>query len=315
MTVDDLLSAQVPASGADIDAEGYDRPGARWLERRISDGVLLVQGPMGSQLMSQVGAHDVPAAFWNVGEPQEVARLHALYRACGADAMLTNTFQASAPALARDGVTAPMRRVNREAVALARRAGAPCTLGSIGMCGIDWLVEDSAEYRAARAAYRDQARELLAAGVSGIMLETFTSTRALAPALEGALDAADGMPVLASFAIDDAGDLLGDGLNIEAACMFAQERGACSVGVNCCSVEAATAAVPRMVRAVPLPVSVRPNAGYPERADDGAPVWREQPEAFAAACPRWVADGARIVGSCCGAGPLTTCALSGVLAG
>ncbi|WP_270574146.1 homocysteine S-methyltransferase family protein, partial [Candidatus Collinsella stercoripullorum] len=140
--------------------------------------------------------------------------------------------------------------------------------------------------------YRDQARELLAAGVSGIMLETFTSTRALAPALEGALDAADGMPVLVSFAIDDAGDLLGDGLNIEAACMFAQERGACSVGVNCCSVEAATAAVPRMVRAVPLPVSVRPNAGYPERADDGAPVWREQPEAFAAACPRWVADGA-----------------------
>ena len=107
------------------------------------------------------------------------------------------------------------------------------------------------------------------------------------------------MPVLVSFVVDDKGDLLGDGLNIEAAVLYAEKHGANSVGVNCCSLAAANAAVPRMVASATTPVTVRPNVGDPVQTQDG-PVWHENPEAFARACIEWRHAGAAMVGSCCG---------------
>lgn len=293
----------------------YDRIGAAWLADEMGRRVLLMQGPMGTALMGQAGAEDIPPAYWNTADPQEVARLHWLYRAAGADLMLTNSFQANELALQRDGVTAGVERVNRAAVMCAKKAAAPCVLGSIGPNGVPWLKEGTPEHRRARAAYRRQAYALLSAGASGIMLETFTNLRDLEVALAGTREIADGMPVLVSFAIDESGNLLSDGLNIEAACMRAVELGACSVGVNCCSVPAATAAVPRMVRSVDVPVSVRPNAGAPRRADDGSLTWDEDPQELVAACERWCSAGARIVGACCGTGVLTCSALAGYLDG
>ena len=127
--------------------------------------------------------------------------------------------------------------------------------------------------------------------------------------LAGARDAADGMPVLVSFVVDDKGDLLGDGLNIEAAVLYAEKHGANSVGVNCCSLAAANAAVPRMVASATTPVTVRPNVGDPVQTQDG-PVWHENPEAFARACmssaafAQMVNAGAgRLPSACCGYTP------------
>ena len=132
---------------------------------------------------------------------------------------------------------------------------------------------------------------MLNAGVDGLLIETVTSIRNLQPMLAGARDAADGMPVLVSFVVDDKSDLLGDGLNIEAAVLYAEKHGANSVGVNCCSLAAANAAVPRMVASATTPVTVRPNVGDPVQTQDG-PVWHENPEAFARACIEWRHAGA-----------------------
>lgn len=298
---------------ASLDDSRYDRLGASWLAERLGSEVLLMQGPMGTELMRQTGGEDVPAAYWNVADPQEVIRLHSLYRAVGADLMLTNTFQASAPALQRDEVDAPMERVNELAVECARRAGAPCVVGSIGPCGLTWDQADTPEYRAVRAAYREQAHALLDAGAHALMLETFTSLHDAEPALVGALDVACGMPVLMSFAVDEVCNLYGDGASIEDACRLAAKMGASSVGVNCCSLAAATEAVGRMVAVTSLPVSVRPNAGDPRRNEDGELVWPVGADEFVEACTRWVHDGATIVAPCCGGDPLTVCALAGYL--
>ena len=156
----------------------------------------------------------------------------------------------------------------------------------MGPIGIEWFAEDSAEYREIRGIAREQAHALLNAGVDGLLIETVTSIRNLQPMLAGARDAADGMPVLVSFVVDEKGDLLGDGLNIEAAVLYAEKHGANSVGVNCCSLAAANAAVPRMVASATTPVTVRPNVGDPVQTQDG-PVWHENPEAFARACIEW----------------------------
>ena len=182
----------------------------------------------------------------------------------------------------------------------------------MGPICIEWFAEDSAEYREIRGIAREQAHALLNAGVDGLLIETVTSIRNLQPMLAGARDAADGMPVLVSFVVDDKGDLLGDGLNIEAAVLYAEKHGANSVGVNCCSLAAANAAVPRMVASATTPVTVRPNAGNPVQTQDG-PVWHEDPEAFARACVEWKRAGAAMVGSCCGTTAVTTAAMADAL--
>lgn len=291
----------------------YNRVGAQELRARLATEMLLAQGPMGSVLMSEVGAADVPAAFWNLAEPHAVERLHALYEAAGAQVLITNTFQASAPALERDGVSPRMEEVNRAAVDAARMALPQLLLGSMGPCGLDWTKRDSAAFRAARDAYRAQAHALFAAGVDGVLLETFCSIRDLEPALVGVGDVARGMPVLVSFSIDDDGALLGDGLTIEGAVVYAEKHGACAVGVNCCSLEVATRAVPRLVRAARTPVMVRPHAGLPTYDESGSPQWDEDPAAFADACVTWRAAGIHMVGACCGATARTTAAMAEAL--
>mgnify|MGYP001390623678 CR=1 FL=1 len=230
-----------------MDTSYYNRFGAEELTRRLSSETLLAQGPMGSVLLSEYDAADIPPAFWNLAEPQTVSRIHRLYVAAGAQVLITNTFQASSYALKHDQIAPSVAEVNRGAVDDARQAHPQLLLGSMGPIGIEWFAEDSAEFREIRGIAREQAHALLNAGVDGLLIETVTSIRNLQPMLAGARDAADGMPVLVSFVVDDKGDLLGDGLNIEAAVLYAEKHGANSVGVNCCSLAAANAAVPRMV--------------------------------------------------------------------
>ena len=295
-----------------MDTSYYNRFGGEELMRRLSDETLLAQGPMGSVLLSEYDAADIPPAFWNLAEPQTVSRIHRLYVAAGAQVLITNTFQASSYALNRDLITPSMAEVNRGAVDDARQAHPQLLLGSMGPIDIEWFVEDSAEYREIRGIAREQAHALLNAGVDGLLVETVTSIRNLQPMLAGVCDAADGMPILVSFAIDDNGDLLGDGLNIEGAVLYAEKHGSRAVGVNCCSLAAAHVAVPRMVAAATTPVMVRPNAGDPVQTQDG-PLWHETPEAFAQACVAWKQAGAAMVGSCCGTTAITTAAMAEAL--
>ena len=140
--------------------------------------------------------------------------------------LITNTFQASSYALKHDQIAPSVAEVNRGAVDDARQAHPQLLLGSMGPIGIEWFAEDSAEYREIRGIAREQAHALLNAGVDGLLIETVTSIRNLQPMLAGARDAADGMPVLVSFVVADKGDLLGDGLNIEAAVLYAERGGA-----------------------------------------------------------------------------------------
>ena len=91
-----------------MDTSYYNRFGAEELTRRLSSETLLAQGPMGSVLLSEYDAADIPPAFWNLAEPQTVSRIHRLYVAAGAQVLITNTFQASSYALKHDQM--PARR-------------------------------------------------------------------------------------------------------------------------------------------------------------------------------------------------------------
>ena len=71
-----------------MDTSYYNRFGAEELTRRLSSETLLAQGPMGSVLLSEYDAADIPPAFWNLAEPQTVSRIHRLYVAAGAQVLI-----------------------------------------------------------------------------------------------------------------------------------------------------------------------------------------------------------------------------------
>lgn len=279
---------------ASYPTDHYNRPGAEGFLARLAAGTLVVQGPLDGPLAAQPGGEDIPATAWNTSEPQLIERLHALYLAAGADVLLTNTARANALLLEADQVHRSVAAVCRAAVDCARRAGGRMVLGSIGPSGQMWTAEDSPEYRAARALCREQAYELLRAGVDGLLLDGIASIRELEPALAGALDVADGMPALASFALDTAGNLQGDGLNIEAAAMLAEKRGVAVVGAECPTTTCAVDAAERLRRATALPLMIRA-----EGTD----------EKLAAAAPRLAEQGACLIGGLSDSTPRTCCAL------
>lgn len=109
-----------------MDTSYYNRFGAEELTRRLSSEILLAQGPMGSVLLSEYDAADIPPAFWNLAEPQTVSRIHRLYVAAGAQVLITNTFQASSYALKHDQIAPSVAEVNRGAVDDARQAHHSC---------------------------------------------------------------------------------------------------------------------------------------------------------------------------------------------
>lgn len=293
-------------------SDSYNRAGAARLLERLAAGSLVMQGPLGSLLLSEHGDERAVAA-WNTQDPRTVEDLHERYRLAGADILITNTFQASAPALKRDQVRCSVLEVNRAGVACARLSEDDLVLGSIGSCGLSWSPEDPGSYRAASDAYCEQAQALLASGADGLLLETFISRNEIDPAFDGVRRAADGMPFMASYAVGDDGTLLGDGTPLEDAVCYAVEEGAVCVGVNCCSLEAATAAVPRIVRVTDAPIMVRPNAGMPHRNAACMLAWDEDVQAFVLAAKEWIAAGAALVGGCCGTTERTVEALKELL--
>ena len=118
-----------------MDTSYYNRFGAEELTRRLSSETLLAQGPMGSVLLSEYDAADIPPAFWNLAEPQTVSRIHRLYVAAGAQVLITNTFQASSYALKHDQIAPSVAEVNRSCCwarwARSVLSGLPRTLPSI----------------------------------------------------------------------------------------------------------------------------------------------------------------------------------------
>lgn len=104
------------------------------IDLRMETQVIVVQGAMGTMLLGMGFEGCLP--FLNLTEPETVEDLHRRYREAGADCAVTNTFLATPDRLAAYGLEAQAEQINRVGVRLARRAGFPHVLGSIGPCAI-----------------------------------------------------------------------------------------------------------------------------------------------------------------------------------
>ncbi|HEX2310254.1 MAG TPA: bifunctional homocysteine S-methyltransferase/methylenetetrahydrofolate reductase, partial [Vicinamibacterales bacterium] len=153
----------------------------------------------------------------------------------------------------------------------------------------------------AEAYFREQAQALLEGGVDLFVLETFRDLNEIGAAIAAVRSITD-LPIVAQMTTEEDGSSL-DGTLPERFAPALVARGATVVGLNC-SVGPAPMleTIERIEQSVRVPLSAQPNAGRP-RDIEGRTIYLSSPEYMASYARRFVAQGVRLVGGCCGTTP------------
>jgi 5-methyltetrahydrofolate--homocysteine methyltransferase len=287
----------------------------------IAERPLLLDGGMGRALMERGFAAGECPEEWNVSHPAEVEDIHRSFFAAGSDIVNTNTFGGTAMRLEAHGLSARAVELNEAGARLAvgvrdREFPGRWVAGDIGPCGQMVKPMGNAEPDALRATFAEQARALVGAGVDLLNIETMFDLTEATIAVEEAVGAAAGRPVLASMAFKPAarGFRTMMGVSPEAAVKALKGAGADLVGCNCeISADPMADLVPILAELAGGVTYAQPNAGQP-RLEAGETVYAETPEHFAAVVATYPALGAGIVGGCCGTPPASIAALAAALA-
>jgi methionine synthase I (cobalamin-dependent)/5,10-methylenetetrahydrofolate reductase len=277
----------------------------------LSSRVICGDGAMGTTLMEQTDApFERCLEEFCLSAPDLITKIHGQYIAAGARLIETNSFGANAVRLQRHGLEHRVNEINWTAAQLARDAAkgkGVYVAGSIGPLG---LSADAAREQGIdrKAVFQEQIGALLDGGVQVLFFETFLDLEELALALE-VKQSLHHCPAICSMACAEEGRLP-SGLPITEAMKQLRELGADIVGVNCLN---GPHAMLRLLEHIPVApgdlLSAYPNAGYP-RFHEGRFLYYSAPDYFAQAARDMVAQGARLVGGCCGIGPAQIAAMS-----
>jgi 5-methyltetrahydrofolate--homocysteine methyltransferase len=280
------------------------------LKERLRQGLFLLDGAMGTQLIAHGVEPGKCSELLNLESPGIVLRIHNAYLEAGADAVLTNTFGGNGFALTRHGLVSRVADVNTAAAELARKAAGRTkyVLGDIGPTG-DFLEPlGSLKPDQLTTVFADQAKALLAGGVDGFIIETMTAVEEATIAVKATKTVSPDLPVLASMSFDKRGPDFKTmmGVDVNAAVSALVSAGADAVGFNCgtTTLDEYIELAKRYVAAVAGRVLIfaEPNAGKPELLD-GKAVYKVTPDEFADAAQKIYAAGVTIIGGCCGSGP------------
>jgi homocysteine S-methyltransferase len=269
----------------------------------VRASVLVVDGAMGTQLYERGVLYSACFEELNVSRPELVGKVHEDYLRAGAQVIETNTFGANALRLEKYGLQSRVHELNVAGVRVARVAAGnqAYVAGAIGPSGYFLGEASSGDLAKVKAVFAAQAHALVEAGVDVLVVETLRQTPELRVAIEAAVGAAGGLPVVASVSLDESGRMA-DGTEAEEIARLAREWGASVVGVNCSDGPMSVlAAVEKMVP-LGLPVLAAPNAGLPRRVDERM-VYVSTPEYFGVYARRMIRVGVHLVGGCCGTTP------------
>jgi len=270
----------------------------------IADGrVHVFDGAMGTMLYGKGVFVNVCYDELNVKQPQLVKDVHTAYVRAGAEVLETNTFGANPVKLGAFGLADETEAINEAAAKLARAAAGErvAVVGAIGPLGIRLEPFGPTARSEAFELFTRQAAGLLAGGVDGFLLETFSDLSEIHEALRAVRSVSD-LPVGAQMTVMDDGRTA-FGTDCEAFGAQLAAWGADIVGVNCSVGPAGMlGAVERMARATDRPITAQPNAGLPKEVGDRK-IYLASPEYVASYARRMIEAGARFVGGCCGTTP------------
>lgn len=288
-----------PAQGDETRAAVSD------LRAMLADGrVLVADGAMGTMLYERGVFVNVCYDELNATHPELVGEVHAQYLRAGADILETNTFGANPVKLSSYRLEDRTEELNRLAAEITVRAGGgrAAVAGAIGPLGIRVEPLGPTSLEEARDNFGRQVDGLLAGGVDGFILETFSDLAELEQAVRAVKSRSD-LPVIVQVTVEGDDGKTASGISAAQAARAADDWGADVVGLNC-SVGPAVVleSLERMARVTSLPLSAQPNAGFPTAVRERK-MYLTRPDYMAQYARRLIEAGARIVGGCCGTTP------------
>src|SRR6185295_14334449 len=269
----------------------------------IEDRVLVCDGAMGTMLYAKGVFINKSFDALNVTQPDLVAEVHQEYVRAGADIIETNTFGANRIKLGSFGLADKLHAINQQGARIARHAAdeRAYVAGAMGPLGVRIEPWGKTGVDEAEAFFREQAQALVDGGVDLFVLETFRDLNELGAAI-AAVRAVSDLPIVAQMTIEDDGNSL-DGTPPEQFAPDLERRGVDVIGVNCSIGPAPMLeTVERIAAVTHVRLSAQPNAGKP-RDIEGRNIYLSSPEYMASYARRFISQGVRLVGGCCGTTP------------
>ena len=285
-------------------AERFSDPRPIVLDGAVSTELQRLGVPMRADTWSGLAA---------ITHPDVLRELHARYLQAGAEVITTNTYAAAPQHVAAAGFGDRAREINFRAAELALEAreaaanGPAWVAGSLSLMAPGFRAANRQEPLEHAEGLRRQGEWLTEAGVDLLVLEMLRDIEWSTAAVDAALST--GLPVWSGFScVVDEGDALTTQGKVGAPVPFGDAlravtgRGEMLVAFMHSEIDDTGLGLACAREACEAPLGAWPNCGTIE-----PPNWQfddmATPEAFAGVAARWVEDGVKVIGGCCGLGP------------
>ena len=274
------------------------------LQKRIADGVRLLDGATGSNLMKAGMPRGCCTEKWILEHPDALTDLQHQYVKAGSQILYAPTFQAQPIALDREGLADQTEAINAKLVALSRSVSSEVLvagdLTTLATYTDSW---DGEKFDLLVENYRRQICGLLEGGADLLVAETLLYPQEAEAILTATELESPGAAVLYSFTMQADGSLF-SGMDAGYVLQELEASGAAGVGFNCVAADRMTPyLVSKLRRSVKGPLICKPNAGVPVIGEDNLPHYAMSPEEFAGIVDQCQQMGATLLGGCCGTTP------------
>lgn len=285
------------------------------LREHLRDKIVVCDGAMGTMLYRRGIYLNQCYDNINLVRPHLVKSIHQEYIQAGAQVIETNTFGANHHKLAKYGLEDKVREINLAGARLAREAsaGKVWVAGAVGPVQGQQVPPGAGLPRSQRLEIlREQIAALAEGEVDLLMLETFSDVDELADAVLAARALVPDLPLVAQVVFGES-QTTRFGLTPEQVAQHLDGLPVDVIGANCGVGPAVlTEVAGRLARSTPKPISIQPNAGAPASHEDRV-IYLATPEYFGEYARRMIAQGARLLGTCCGSTPEHTRGLVGAV--
>ena len=280
------------------------------LHQKFASGIHFLDGATGSNLRKSGMPRDACTEEWVLAHPEMLIRLQRSYAEAGSQILYAPTFQAQPIALERVCLDRQTEAVNAHLVALSRTAAPDCLIaGDLTTLATYMESWDPDNFDLLVENYRRQIRGLIDGGADLLVAETLMYQQE-AEAIFTAAELEQAGAVMYSFTMTADGSLF-SGPDAGPILQELERSGAAAVGFNCVAADMMTPyLVTKLRRFVRGPLICKPNAGNPVINSQGIAEYSMTPNEFASIMADCAANGATLLGGCCGTDPSYISALT-----
>ena len=273
----------------------------------IREQTVLLDGGMGTELISHGFPQGACPESWNVEKPDIVKKIHKSYFDAGSDVVLTNSFGGSKIKLSSHGLEKRCYELNLAAATIANEIKPEGRLvaGSMGPTGKFLQPQGEFTEEEFEEAYAEQAKGLTDGKVDFLLIETQYDLKEALCALRGSRKSTD-LPIFVTMTFNHHPrgffTLMG---NSAAQCVQELEReGVPAIGANCTLNSAEMVDLIKIMREkTALPLIAQANAGKPSLSVEGEVSYSQELEDYVRYIPHIIENGANLIGGCCGTNP------------